>query len=62
MDYLQHLEKHSVSLAEYPLLKVLGSFPSYGNKHHDKKFVSIESHPWVLSLQQALEAFILAEV
>lgn len=61
MDYLQNLEKHSVALTEYPLLKVLGSFLSYG-KHHGKKFVSVESHPWVLSLQQALEAFVLAEV
>ncbi|KAF3439721.1 hypothetical protein FNV43_RR17999 [Rhamnella rubrinervis] len=61
MDYLQHLGKHGVPLTEYPLLKVLGSFPSYGKNHHNKKFVSIESHPWVLPLQQALEAFILAE-
>lgn len=62
MDYLQHLEKHGVPLTEYPLLKVLGSFPSYDKKHHDRKFISTESHPWVLSLQQALEAFVLAEV
>ncbi|XP_057507025.1 DEAD-box ATP-dependent RNA helicase 17 [Actinidia eriantha] len=61
MDYLQHLEKHSVSLMEYPLLKVLDSFPLYGQKHHVKKFVSIEMHPWVLTLQKTLESFVLAE-
>ncbi|KAA8534747.1 hypothetical protein F0562_029811 [Nyssa sinensis] len=61
VDYLQELEKHGVSLAEYPLLKVLDSFPLYGQKHHVKKFVSVEMHPWVLSLQKALESFILSE-
>ncbi|KAL7194044.1 hypothetical protein ACSBR2_025652 [Camellia fascicularis] len=60
MDYLQDLEKHGVSLTEYPLLKVLDSFPLYGQQHHAKRFVSIEMHPWVLSLQKALESFIMA--
>lgn len=62
VDYLQDLEKHGVSLTEYPILKVLGSFPFYGHMHRVKKFVSLESHTWVLSLQKALESFILAEV
>lgn len=62
IDYLKHLEKHGVPLTEYPLLKVLDGFSSRGQKHSGKKFVFTESHPWVLSLQKALEAFILAEV
>uniref|UniRef100_A0A5B7B7I0 ATP-dependent RNA helicase n=1 Tax=Davidia involucrata TaxID=16924 RepID=A0A5B7B7I0_DAVIN len=62
MDYLQELEKHGVSLTEYPLLKVLDGFPLNGQKHHVKKFVSVEMHPWVLSLQKALESFILSEL
>lgn len=62
-DYLQDLEKHGVSLMEYPLQKVLDSFPLCGQtqKHFSKKFVSVETHPWVVGLQKALEAFVLAE-
>ncbi|KAI9157485.1 hypothetical protein LWI28_023314 [Acer negundo] len=61
VDYLQDLEKHGVSLAEYPLMKVLDNFPLYGQVARGKKFVSIDLHPWVLTLQKALESFILAE-
>ncbi|KAJ7979208.1 RNA helicase [Quillaja saponaria] len=61
VDYLQDLEKHGVSLTEYPLLKVLDSFPLYGQKLHVKQFVSIELHPWVLCLQKALESFIASQ-
>ncbi|KAL9418761.1 hypothetical protein AB3S75_036668 [Citrus x aurantiifolia] len=60
-DYLQDLEKHGVSLTEYPLLKVLDSFPLYGQKPRVKKFLTTESHPWILSLQNALESFIIHE-
>ncbi|XP_009337177.2 DEAD-box ATP-dependent RNA helicase 17 [Pyrus x bretschneideri] len=56
MDYLKELEKHGVSLTEFPLVKILDSFPLYGHKHV-RKFVSIDAHPWVMSLQKALEAF-----
>lgn len=62
VDYLQDLEKHGVSLTEYPLVKVLDSFPLYGQVPRVKKFVSIDSHPWVLYLQKALESFIVAQV
>lgn len=62
IDYLKDLENHGVSLTEYPLLKLLDSFPLYGHKPHTKKFVSLEMHPWVLSLQKALESFVLSEV
>ncbi|CAK7339990.1 unnamed protein product [Dovyalis caffra] len=61
VDYLQDLEKHGVSLTEYPILKVLGSFPLYGQVYRAKKFASLDLHPWVLYLQRALESFILAE-
>ncbi|KAL3535495.1 hypothetical protein ACH5RR_003956 [Cinchona calisaya] len=57
-DYLQDLEKHGVLLREYPLLKLLDGLSSHGLKKHVKKFVTIEMHPWVLSLQKALETFI----
>ncbi|XVE86073.1 hypothetical protein DITRI_Ditri18aG0007100 [Diplodiscus trichospermus] len=60
-DYLQDLEKHGVSLTEYQLLKILDSFPLHGQTHRAKKFVSLESHPWVVSLQKELESFILSE-
>ncbi|XP_022745548.1 DEAD-box ATP-dependent RNA helicase 17 [Durio zibethinus] len=61
VDYLQDLEKHGVSLTEYPLLKILDSFPLHGQTHHVKKYVSLESHPWVVSLQKELESYVLAE-
>ncbi|KAK6233423.1 hypothetical protein QUC31_005829 [Theobroma cacao] len=61
VDYLQDLEKHGVSLTEYPLLKILDSFPLHGQTHRVKKFVSLESHPWVVSLQKELESYILSE-
>lgn len=62
-DYLKDLEKHGVLLTEYPLQKVLDSYPLYGQKqkHLSKKFLSIDTHPWVVGLQKALEAFIFAQ-
>ncbi|KAF7837578.1 DEAD-box ATP-dependent RNA helicase 17 isoform X1 [Senna tora] len=61
IDYLQDLAKHGVSLTEYPLLKVLDSFPLRGQTNDIKKFVAIDSHPWVVCLQKALEAFIMSK-
>eukprot|EP00262_Sarcandra_glabra_P002828 TRINITY_DN13208_c0_g1_i2.p1 TRINITY_DN13208_c0_g1~~TRINITY_DN13208_c0_g1_i2.p1 ORF type:complete len:587 (+),score=88.46 TRINITY_DN13208_c0_g1_i2:222-1982(+) len=61
MDYLKDLQKHGVSLKEFPLLKVLNSFPLHGQKHHIKKPIALEMHPWLLSLHRALESFISAE-
>ncbi|KDP46352.1 hypothetical protein JCGZ_10192 [Jatropha curcas] len=58
VDYLQDLGKHGVSLTEYPILKVLDSLLLHGQTHRTKKFVSLELHPWVLSVQKALESFI----
>lgn len=60
VDYLQDLEKHGVSLTEYPL-KIIDSFPLHSQMHRVKKFVSLESHPWVVSLQRELESYISAE-
>ncbi|KAI3443522.1 hypothetical protein Pfo_000187 [Paulownia fortunei] len=61
IDYLKDLEKHGVTLTEYPLLKLLSSFPLYSLKHQVNKFVSIEMHPWLVALQRALESFVSAE-
>lgn len=61
-EYLQDLEKHGLSLSEYPLLKVLDSFPLYNQKRRVNDFVALEMHPWVTSLQKSLELFISAEV
>ncbi|RDX99103.1 DEAD-box ATP-dependent RNA helicase 17 [Mucuna pruriens] len=61
IDYLQDLEKHGVSLTEYPVLKMLDNFPLYGQKNLMKKSVFLDSHPWVLGLQKALEAFITSK-
>ncbi|XP_075512884.1 DEAD-box ATP-dependent RNA helicase 17 isoform X3 [Primulina tabacum] len=61
VDYLKDLEKHGVMLTEHPLLKLLGSFPLYNLKHQVKKFVSIDMHPWLLTLERALESYISSE-
>lgn len=61
IDYLQDLEKRGITLAEYPLLKLLDGFPFFGLKHNTKKILSVEVHPWVVSLQRALESFITME-
>ncbi|KEH37619.1 DEAD-box ATP-dependent RNA helicase 17 isoform X2 [Medicago truncatula] len=58
IEYLQDLEKHGVSLAEYPLLKVLDSFPLSAQKNNTKKSVFIDMHPWIMCLQKALESCI----
>ena len=62
IDYLQDLEKHGVVLGEYPLLKMLDGFSVHGVKKQVKNLVTIERHPWVLSLQKALETFISTTV
>ncbi|KAL6575351.1 DEAD-box ATP-dependent RNA helicase 17 [Orobanche minor] len=61
IEYMKALEKHGVSLMEYPLQKLLSSFPLYSLKNHVKKFISIEMHPWLVALQRALESFVSAE-
>ncbi|ONK62226.1 uncharacterized protein A4U43_C07F1670 [Asparagus officinalis] len=60
IDYLHDLQQHGVSLKEYPVEKVLDSFPLHGQRHH-KNLATIEMHPWVVFLQRALEGFIAAE-
>ncbi|XP_042047307.1 DEAD-box ATP-dependent RNA helicase 17-like isoform X1 [Salvia splendens] len=60
-DYLKDLEKHGVMLTEYPLLKLLSSFPVYNMKQPACRFVSIEMHPLLIALQRALEAFVVTE-
>ncbi|KAK4756629.1 hypothetical protein SAY87_006756 [Trapa incisa] len=43
IDYLKDLERHGVKLTEYPIIKVLESFPLYGKKFHAKSFVTMGS-------------------
>ncbi|GAB2291559.1 DEAD-box ATP-dependent RNA helicase 17 [Dionaea muscipula] len=59
VDYLHDLEKHGVSLTEFPLLKSLDSFSLYGVK--PRKSLCVEMHPWVASLQKGLESFVSSE-
>lgn len=61
LDYLHDLKIHGVSLTEYPLQKLLGRFLFYGQKQRHQKFLSLDSHPWIILLQKALESFVLAE-
>ncbi|KAK6784585.1 hypothetical protein RDI58_018040 [Solanum bulbocastanum] len=61
-DYLPGLEKHGVTLTEYPLQKLLDSFLLFGIRYHPKNFVSVDTHPWVVSLQKALESFTSSEL
>ena len=62
LDYLKDLELHGVSLTEYPFQKVLDSFPVNGQKPHKRKQISLDMHPWIMSLQRSLEGFVAAEV
>ncbi|XP_078179178.1 P-loop containing nucleoside triphosphate hydrolases superfamily protein [Carex rostrata] len=62
--YLRDLELHGVSLKEFPLEKVLDSFPlsRQGIKNSYKKQpVSLDMHPWILFLERALESFVSSE-
>ncbi|GJM88647.1 hypothetical protein PR202_ga04733 [Eleusine coracana subsp. coracana] len=61
LDYLQDLERHGVSLTEYPFQKVLDSFPAIGQKPYKRKQISLYMHPWIMSLQRSLEGFVAAE-
>ncbi|KAK3135516.1 hypothetical protein QOZ80_5BG0419890 [Eleusine coracana subsp. coracana] len=61
LDYLQDLERHGVSLTEYPFQKVLDSFPAIGQKPYKRKQISLDMHPWIMSLQRSLEGFVAAE-
>jgi ATP-dependent RNA helicase DDX31/DBP7 len=60
-DYLRDLELHGASLTEYPLQKVLDSFPVNGQRLHKRKQISLDMHPWIMSLQRALESFVTSE-
>ncbi|TVU19467.1 hypothetical protein EJB05_35617, partial [Eragrostis curvula] len=61
LDYLKDLELHGVSLTEYPFQKVLDSFPVIGQKPYKRKQISLDMHPWIMSLQRSLEGFVAAE-
>ncbi|KAL6905765.1 hypothetical protein ACP4OV_003366 [Aristida adscensionis] len=61
IDYLKDLELHGVSLTEYPFQKVLDSFPVNGQKPYKRKQISLDMHPWIMSLQRSLEGFVAAE-
>lgn len=61
-DYLRDLELHGASLTEYPLQKVLDSFPVNGQRLQKRKQISLDMHPWIMSLQRALESFVTSEV
>ncbi|CAN6451390.1 unnamed protein product [Victoria cruziana] len=60
LDYLQELQKHGVSLEEFPLQKMLDSFHLPGAWSR-KKVISLDLHPWVTNLQKAIESFISIE-
>lgn len=61
LDYLKDLELHGVSLTEYPFQKVLDSFPVNGERPRKRKEISLDMHPWIMSLQRLLEGFVVAE-
>ncbi|XP_062180317.1 DEAD-box ATP-dependent RNA helicase 17 [Phragmites australis] len=61
IDYLKDLELHGASLTEYLFQKVLDSFPVNGQKPHKRKQISLDMHPWIMSLQRSLESFVAAE-
>ena len=62
IDYLRDLELHGVSLTEYPFQKVLDGFPVNGEKPLKRKPISLDMHPWIMSVQRTLENYIASEV
>ncbi|KAI5021068.1 hypothetical protein ZWY2020_054478 [Hordeum vulgare] len=61
IDYLRDLELHGVSLTEYPFQKVLDGFPVNGEKPLKRKPISLDMHPWILSVQRTLENYVASE-
>ncbi|KAF6993003.1 hypothetical protein CFC21_009951 [Triticum aestivum] len=61
LDYLKDLELHGVSLTEYPFQKVLDGFPVNGEKPLKRKPISLDMHPWILSVQRTLENYVASE-
>jgi len=61
IDYLRDLELHGVSLTEYPFQKVLDGFPVNGDKPLKRKPISLDMHPWIMSVQRTLENYIASE-
>ena len=62
IDYLRDLELHGVSLTEYPFQKVLDGFPVNGEKPLKRKPISLDMHPWIMSVQRTLENYVASEV
>ncbi|EPS57535.1 hypothetical protein M569_17282, partial [Genlisea aurea] len=62
VDYLVDLKTHGVTLTEYPILKILNNFVQLNSQNHHPqntpRFLSMDVHPWLLTLQRALESFI----
>lgn len=62
IEYLKDLEKHSVILSAYPVLKMLDSLQLHGQRPQSKKVIALDLHPWLANLQRALESFVGNEV
>ncbi|CAA7395601.1 unnamed protein product [Spirodela intermedia] len=58
VDYLQELRRHSVSLAEFPLQKVIDGLSVNFLKSNSSRPSSLDTHPWIMALQKAVENFI----
>uniref|UniRef100_A0A1D1Y0S4 ATP-dependent RNA helicase n=1 Tax=Anthurium amnicola TaxID=1678845 RepID=A0A1D1Y0S4_9ARAE len=61
IDYLHDLQRHNVSLTEFPLQKSIDSLPVHFPKNYNKNLLSLEMHPWISNLQKSIENFISGE-
>ncbi|MQL86828.1 hypothetical protein Taro_019370 [Colocasia esculenta] len=61
IDYLHDLQRHNVSLSEFPLQSYVDSFPVHSQKNYGKNLLSLDMHPWVSTLQKAIENFLSGE-
>ncbi|KAH9305841.1 hypothetical protein KI387_010245, partial [Taxus chinensis] len=62
LDYLKELQKHGVPLNELSVKRVLDHIQVSGIKNHKQgKWTAVEMHPGALSMQKALESFIIME-
>ena len=62
VDYLQDLKIHGVDLTELPLKKTIDTLSVGFLKNRSHEALSIEAHPWILALQNAVESFVSGEV
>lgn len=59
---MQDLKRHNVALAEFPLQKLMDGLSASFLRSNSGRALSLETHPWMLALQKAIESLVSGEV